>query len=178
MLPMKRLILLAFLLPAVSNSMSMDFGVGIELERSPKTVYVPIAVTEDVRIEPYFAFGKTSNTSSQSGSSSYSIYGVGLFALKPMAENARIFGGFRLARQTQKQASSGNYSYSSSGYLIEPTIGFECLVTKAIAVGAEAAISYSRTTGSQTGTFINGDGSTRDTGHGTTTAVTLKYYFN
>ena len=177
---MKRLLALIALLAATSPAMSMDFGIGVQVASSIKTIYLPIKVTETFRFEPYFSgYRQTLDSERTGGSASYSgsDIGVGMFAVRPSIENASLIVGLRMARQRQRQDNAADYKSSLSGYILAPTLGFEYFFTKSIAVGAETSVFYSHLKGTESGSFITGDGATRETLQGTTSAVTIKYFF-
>ncbi len=177
---MKRTLVLTALLVAITPAMSMDLGVGVQVANSTKTIYLPIKVAETFRLEPYFSgHRQTLDSGRTGGSASYSgsDIGIGVFAVRPSIENANLIVGLRMARQRQKQDNAADYKSSLSGYSLAPTLGFEYFFTKSIAVGAEAAVFYSRLKGTESGSFITGDGATRETLQGTTSAVTIKYFF-
>jgi hypothetical protein len=164
---MKKLLVPVALVVAATPASSIELGIGVELARTNQTIYLPIKVSEDVRVEPFIAYTKTSRTGSAAGEDFGSIVGIGIFGIKPKGDALNVIYGARLGHQSFKQEYTGTFSYRSSGYLLSPTVGFEYFVTKSFAVGAEVAITYTRTKRNDTGSAASGDGATRVNDYGT-----------
>lgn len=189
----KHLCVVAGVLAFSGTAIAADFGLGVGFGQNSGLIYAPINVTPSFRVEPFFAYYKEKNTSGEpfASAQSYSNYvaGVGLFVTQRVAENIDVFGGGRLGylsrkeKRTQMSYSFGSAEYSSesSGYLIAPTIGFEYYLQKNISIGAEAAISYIKTSGTNVSydyySNSNQKSDTKSSSTSTTTAVVIKYYF-
>lgn len=179
---MKNFCFLAGSLAISTCAMGADFGLGVGFGQDAGTIYAPIDMTVGLRVEPYISAQRQSGTSTLPSSSSTSSarYGVGVFATRRATESINVFAGSRFAYAKRKltDSSSGtNNSMNTSGYVVAPTIGFEYFFQKNISIGAEAAVSYSRITGRNTygsGTDLD----TKEISTATSTAVTIKYYFN
>jgi hypothetical protein len=190
----KHLCVVAGVLALSGSAIAADMGLGVGFGQNSGLIYAPINVTPSFRVEPFFAYYKEKNTSGEpfASAQSYSNYvaGVGLFVTQRVAENIDVFGGGRLGylsrkeKRTQTSYSFGpaEYSSESSGYLIAPTIGFEYYLQKNISIGAEAAISYIKTSGTNVNYdyyFSNNNQKSdiKGSSTSTTTAVVVKYYF-
>jgi hypothetical protein len=185
----RSLIVLAGVAGLAGPAMAEEVGIGVSFFQDSGMVFVPISVTQNFRVEPYAGFYKTSRSSdspmqSSSNSSSNSVLGTGLFATGRVLENVQLYGGGRVAYVRRKQSyASSSSSYpsqdtttSTSGYLVAPTMGFEYFLLKNISIGAEVGISYTRTSGSENNSANEAD--TRESTSGTSTAMTIRYYWN
>jgi hypothetical protein len=189
----KHLCVVAGMLAFSGTAIAADMGLGVGFGQNSGLIYAPINVTPSFRVEPFFAYYKEKNTSGEpfASAQSYSNYvaGVGLFVTQRVAENIDVFGGSRLGylsrkekrTQTSYSFAPTEYSSESSGYFIAPTIGFEYYLQKNISIGAEAAISYIKTSGNSVSYdyYSNGNqkSDTKSSSTSTTTAVVIKYYF-
>lgn len=139
-----------------------DIGVGVDLNAGSNTIYVPINLSKEFRIEPYFSTQKTYDEDDYSYR--YSKFGVGFFKVTEVADKTNLILGARAAY------IDGHHSYDNSdfdGYSVAPVLGFEYFPVKNISVGADVSIEYGK---------IDDDGYKSSTS-GTKTGLALKYYF-
>lgn len=159
-----------------------DVGLGVAVFENSGTVFVPIDIGPGVRIEPYFT-NRTQRRSDSSTAYTRSVYttlGVGAMGLWPVAENTRFLAGSRLGyhrmRSHTEYTVGSPQDTSAAGFVLAPVVGFEYLVTKKLAVGIEASYYYSRVTG-HADDYFAGRIDTKQTDTGTSTAVTLRFFF-
>lgn len=163
------------------SAMCEEVGFGVSFFQDSGTLFVPVAVTPTFRVEPYLGFYRNSATSTQpyARSNSSYVFGTGAFTTKRVAENIQLYGGSRVAyvrrRQTYSEAQQG-FSIQTSGYLVAPTVGFEYFLQRNISIGAEAGFSYMRTSGHDS--YVANEADTKESTTSTTTAMTIRYYWN
>lgn len=167
---------------ALSGSATCDeVGLGVSFFQDSGILFAPIAITPSFRVEPYLGFYKNSATSTQpyARSNSSYVFGTGAFATKRVAENIQLYGGSRVAYLRRKQTYSDfpqDTSIRTSGYLVAPTVGFEYFLQRNISIGAEAGVSYTRTSGHDS--YPANEADTKESTTSTTTAMTIRYYWN
>lgn len=183
---MKKILLLAGVITTSMCAYGAEVGIGVGLLTNAGTIYVPIKASPGFRAEPYLIARRSTNTINQVNTdfTVNNIYGVGLFSVRRPVENVNLLMGGRVAYSNEEHSNSSSASSTSdrrSGYILAPTLGFELFVHKSISIGGEASLTYYRMIGNSTSTFLG----TQSTGEtikqtftGTTTVVTIKYYFN
>lgn len=159
-----------------------EVGLGVALYEHSGTVFVPIDMGPGLRIEPYFTNRtyRNSNSSTEYSRTVYTTLGVGAMGLWPVADNTRFLAGSRLGYHRMRN----HYQYpagppqdtSAAGFVLAPMVGFEYLVTKKLAVGIEASYAYSRLKG-HTDHYLMGRVDTKQTDTGTSTSLTLRFFF-
>jgi hypothetical protein len=103
---MKKFLIPIALVVLATPARSIELGIGVELARTSQTIYLPIKVSEDARVEPYIAHTKTSRTGSAAGEDFGSVIGIGLFCIKPrgmrlMSSTAQDWVTNRLSKSTR-----------------------------------------------------------------------------
>jgi len=160
-----------------------EVGLGVALYENSGTVFLPIDIGDGLRIEPYFTnrTQRLSDSSTQYNRTVYTTLGVGAMGLWPLADNTRFLAGTRLGfhrmRSHTEYTSSTPRDTSAAGFVLAPMVGFEYLVTKKLAVGIEASYAYSRLKGHADDYFSSGRLDTKQTDAGTSTSVTLRFFF-
>ncbi|MBX3625146.1 MAG: hypothetical protein KF892_09055 [Rhizobacter sp.] len=159
-----------------------EVGLGVAVYQNSGTVFVPIDVGPSLRIEPYFTNGtqRRSNSTTEYSRSVYTTLGVGAVGLWPVADNTRLLAGGRLGyhrmRSHYEYPGSTPQDTSAAGPVLAPLIGFEYWVNKKLAVGVEASYYYARVKG-HAEDFLARRVDTKQTDTGTSTAVTLRFFF-
>lgn len=160
-------------------AMGADYGIGVAFESNSEKIYFPIRVSPTFLVEPSFEQYRQDldQQLSPGGALStdyrYQEFGIGLFAVRRVAENLDTHLGARLGYQKFK--TTGSTSSSSSAYGITPTIGVEYFVHKNITVGAEVGYYYSSSDGNST--FPTTSTQNDQTNSGTVTDIILRFYF-
>lgn len=162
---MKKIILSIAALLLTSNLQAAEFGFGATLYSDSSIVYLPINVTKEFRVEPYFS---SYRQSSDDSSYRYTQYGVGLFNIRETADNVNAIVGARVGHVSSKSGSSFD------GYTFSPVLGFEYLPIKKLSLGADVAWMFTKGKYEYPGYDENYD--TKESR--TTTSISLKYYFD
>lgn len=127
-----------------------DIGIGTSLSDYDKTIYIPINISESIRIEPSLRYAKIEyeynfdNTSDIYNREEYEI-GLGVFKKNQVSEKVNALVGLRMAYQ--KYTFSG--SEDSTGYSFAPTLGFEYYFHEKVSIGTEIALRYDNTDNNQ-----------------------------
>jgi hypothetical protein len=184
----KSLILpLSALLALTPGFAGTEVGAGCSLTQSgtgPRTIFVPIVVS-NLMIEGSLAVQHLSQNAGtgDARTEDYFYPGVGVFALRPLGAEARLYLGGRLTyinAQGKQTLDTGyglqTYAFHETGFSIAPTIGIEYFPIKHLSIGGEVSyvISKTDTTNSQT-QMVNQDSSFN--GSGTQTQIILRWYF-
>ncbi len=157
-----------------------EVGLGVAVFENSGTVFVPIDIGS-LRIEPYFTNSHLRNSDSggQINRSQHTTLGVGAMGLWPLGDNMRFLGGSRLGHVRVRYHYENNLGTpsdsSAAGLVLAPLVGFEYMVTKKFAVGIEASYYYARLKGHSDTYYGRVD--TKQTDAGTSTAITLRFFF-
>jgi hypothetical protein len=157
------------------NALDVGLGAGVGNWDS-EYIYVPININSDFRVEPYLYHYKYDTDYKNPAVNDYNYssteVGLGLFKVNPAAESINVLIGARLGYyEYESDWGPGSYS-DSDGYSIAPTLGFEYFMAPNLSVGAEASWIFSKGDGKD-----SSSGKWDDEDNRTTTAVTMKYYF-
>lgn len=167
---MKKIIFIVTTLLLSLNVNAAEFGFGATLDGDSTTIYIPINITKEFRVEPYFSSFKQKQ-SEFSGAYRANQYGFGLFKVKEAAHNTNIIMGVRAAY------FSGDSNGKFDGYNFGPVLGFEYFPVKNFSVGADASWQYTQMEYSTSPVYYE-DGGYTTKYYRTTTSVFIKYYFN
>lgn len=161
---MKKLSLaIAALVSAVSVN-AADIGVGASIGTNDNTIYVPINVNENFRVEPYVSTYKVNDDDYSYRSSRL---GVGLFKLEKTSSQTSVYWGARASYIDGRDSDDGDFD----GYSIAPVLGFEYFPVKNFSVGGDVALEYTDVdSDSDSYPFATQSTSTK-------TSVGVKFYF-
>jgi len=154
------------------------------------TIFVPISISSNFRIEPAIGFIQLSSDRdrepeyrSKSTSKSFHI-GIGFFPVIPK-EKYSLYYGTRLG--FIKTSSSSEYSYSwgshdseesTSGFFVAPAIGGEYFLSDHFSLGGEAQVRYTSLSGEETET--NNEREVTDLSSSSTSTralIFIRFYF-
>jgi len=163
---------LALAMPALTQA--AEWGLGATVGADGNAIYVPVKVSETLRVEPYVSyydlesdFG-TANTSYQ-----YAEGGVGFFGQAAVTEQVQSYVGARFGYFRNKGESSGGFSDTDEeGFIIAPTIGGEFFFVPQFAVGVEAYVFYR-----DSDEDIEGFGEAETKDYGTGSRVVARFFF-
>ncbi|MCI0508074.1 MAG: hypothetical protein L0Z73_18495 [Gammaproteobacteria bacterium] len=155
-----------------------QFGIGVQLNTG-NAIYLPVKITDTLRIEPYFDATEQDIQQSglTSGAESY-LFGAGIFKAQRKSDNLTLYYGVRLAYVRQEFYFSSSTSVGSDeqdGYQIEPALGFEYFILDSVSVGGEAGYFYQKLEGTSVDSSGTYDMERKFTG--TNTNFLLRYYF-
>jgi len=145
------------------EAFAADVGVGVDVSAGNNTIYVPINISKEFRVEPYFSTYK--NDDDDGFSYRQSKVGVGLFKVSEAAHNTNVYWG---ARAAYIDGHSDIDESKYDGYSIAPVLGFEYFPVKNISVGADVSLEY---------THVDRDNSYDSSSSATKTSIGVKYYF-
>jgi hypothetical protein len=134
---------LAVAAPAAAQQRASDgrFGLGVGLTDGPlftgTEIFVPINVTPNLRVEPFF--GIDSEDTDINGEFSQRLFGVGVFWVNPLAAQAQLYAGGRLAFVFTDAKDPGPTpdEFERRDSFIGAALGGEYLPHPRIALGAE-----------------------------------------
>ncbi len=166
---MKKIMFFATTLLLSLNVNAAEYGFGATLNGESSTIYIPINITKEFRVEPYFSSFKQ-KPNEYSGPYRANQYGLGLFKVKEAPYNTNIIMGVRAAY------TSGDSSGKFDGYSFGPVLGFEYYPIENFSVGADVSWQYTQMKYSGAPQYYGDDGYTTKY-YRTTTSVFIKYYF-
>ncbi len=180
----KKILISASLALASNLSSAAEFGVGLGLNGSfnllaieaggigalgGNSIFLPINLNKDFRVEPYFSASRIKETTTGNG---FSVYqgGIGLFKIINQNEKVNLLVGGRLG-YLDATNSYPDSTITSRGYSLSPSLAFEYSIDKNFVLGGELAYENWRIrgTGLSDANQLNYSN--------TTTALTLKYFF-
>jgi hypothetical protein len=193
---MKRILLSLVAVAAVSQASAAEWGVGIGVGQNAGGIYVPVALSADVRVEPFVRYNESNFAASGVSSSQNSllVMGLGLFYARPLSEGltAYLGGRFGYAKSRtndryvagvdpvtgveQSQARTNNYK----GFQLGPTVGVDYRFHKNLSLGGEVGLSYTKGKSSGQASYVYGpnlNGPVNSTSKDTTTLLLIKYHF-
>ncbi len=142
-------------LPTVGIGTGISMGnvfSGGPLSTSPLAIYVPLNVSEHVRLEPSFGYwyvGRGASTTVLEGSASKGGYSVdvalgGFYVSRPVRPFAVYLGGrLGLVFSGRSDELAGIVTDTSETDLyVNPTLGLEWSIIRAFSVGAEAQVAF------------------------------------
>jgi hypothetical protein len=162
-------ILIAGVLLGVSAAASAEVNVGMGvslLDSDSTTVYVPIDINKQIRIEPTISLMQSEDElgSTKIENEAFDL-GAGVFFLMPTNHSVTLYVGGRVSfvsgeLKTTVYAANGTVLSTTEvdrdGFRIAPTVGFEYNFNDHISLGGEAGIGYSDIDDSEyTGTTTN-----------------------
>jgi len=162
---------------------AVEFGVGINLSGSGSTIYLPVNITENLRIEPYLSILKSTDKggaqpTDYSSTIETNNFGLGLFYVKHISDNKNVIIGVSADYLRGKRNSiSGGIStsdYKVRGYSIGPVLGVEYFPIPGLSIGGDVSWEYSKRF-EHSQDLVNSD--IYNTSSRTTTNATIKYYF-
>jgi len=164
----------------MSNTWALDFGLGVSIKSHDNAIYAPIRVSESFLIEPYYRQNeyKSSNDFSSSGNEQEEI-GLGVFSTLTDENDIRVYFGLRagyVERINYYQSATGYFSDKNDGYRFSPTVGFEYMLLKSLALSGEAEWYKYKLDGHRTDDGVKEriDFSSK----GTDTHIIVRYYFD
>jgi hypothetical protein len=138
---------LAFAAPAVAQQKDANVGIGIGLTDGPfftgTEIFVPINVSPNFRIEPLIGIDRI-DIDGGGGEASNFLIGAGLFWVNPIASQANIYMGGRLALNFASSTDAGVNPDEDerTDFFLGPALGGEWLPHPRIAIGAEAMLGF------------------------------------
>lgn len=170
---MKKQLLPLFLAGAtfVSTASAADFGIGVSLSDN-RTIYVPIEINNDLRVEPFLAHTNSewALTTITTVERTDTTIGAGVFAKSKRSPSMLMYYGGRFAiinfEQTQTTTTVGGTTSTTvdgNGFRIAPTAGMEYVHDKKFSVGGEVSVYYQDVED--------------ESSNGTATQLILRYYF-
>ena len=197
---MKRALLLSALAASPMFAQAADFGLGVSVQSNDAWIYAPIDITPAFRLEPsirYFDGESESQARSlsvfrpvestvTSDATTYEL-AIGAFGLAPIGESVRVYYGARVAyvdsdQQLRIVTDLGGFQdvseeeFSSDGYRISPTLGFEYHLSKRFSIGGEAEWFYQDIDHERSGTDSDAtNGSSKSSGTDTRLIVRFKF---
>jgi hypothetical protein len=186
---MKKLLLPILCVASFGQAMAAEWGVGVGFGENAGGVYVPVALSADVRVEPFVAYSE-SNYASNNGFSARSTAltaGTGLFHTRALGDGLTAYLGGRLGYLTyQTRESSGlifaegqpgpAFVRKGKGFQVVPTVGVDYRFHKALSLGGEVGLSYTRAK-LNVGSSYGGDQQANSTSKDTVTRLLMKYHF-
>jgi len=170
-----------------------DIGLGVSMNTQATDIYVPWKILPHLKLEGLASFehqhsaqtesfadanGVPVQYSSTSSGSSTSL-GAGVFWLQPLTHASHLYMGPRIGFSTSKFTSNTGtasaYRSNTNGLFIAPTLGFEYFPIKALSLGGEIGVSYSKDHSSEHG--YNQGHSAHDENENTFSKLILRYYF-
>ncbi len=144
---------------------AQETGVGVSVQGS-RTIYIPISISENLRIEPSISYDKyrTSGDSNYK-SENYELL-TGIFQLKKHTDKTKLYYGARLGYAAEHYRS-GDTDNHFEGYKVAPTMGLEYIVVDNLTVSGDVSFNYSN---------LNGNAKTRES-TSTDTELAVRYYF-
>jgi hypothetical protein len=136
---------LAFAAPAAAQQRDASVGIGIGLTDGPfftgTEIFVPINVSPNLRIEPVIGIDRI-DLDAGGGEASEFLIGAGVFWVNPIATQANIYVGGRLALNFASFTDAGVNPDEEKrrDFFLGPALGGEWLPHPRIAIGAEAML--------------------------------------
>lgn len=162
---MKKIILSAIAFTSISaNVFAADYGIGIDLSNYGTKIRVPIDISQDYRIEPYFSYSHRDGDSSFE-TFSWTTLGSNFVMSKPLVENTKFYYGIK----TEYGEAEDKSNFWSAG----PTINFEYFLSPKFSVGGEASLLYTKYNYHGSSVFGGDEKNTQ-----TVSTVLVRYYFN
>ncbi len=145
----------------IASAEGTKVGLGVSVKSDDTKIYLPIDVSESIRIEPAIQY---THINPDSGSNLDVIeFSVGVFGLAPVSNNVGLYYGARIGYLDI------DASFEADGYSLAPTIGLEYWVNERFSISAEAEWSYSS---------IDGDDGFPDSKTSATdTNLLVRYFF-
>ena len=195
---MKKILLLCFItVSACQTIYASEIGLGVAIHGPRYSINIPIAVSQDYRVEGYMSYyGTKSDDGGHVSEDLHYEVGAGIFKL--LQENRHtLYYGARLGLADDERkisysstvlvggggaiATVENTDTNLKGYVVAPVVGFEYSMTDHISIGGEISYFYQYlkgvvTTSNAIGTSFP-DTNANQTYQGTTTRVLLRYYF-
>ncbi len=170
---MKKMMIIGALLLSPSLA-AADTGVGISFNGNSNVVYVPFDVSERLRIEPAFHYGRSKFGNSAGGKAENMHLSVGVFSKTPISETMNLLMGARVGYLTSK--NEVQYTTKRDGYSLAPTLGFEYFISENISLGGEVAFQYVKTSEKTSFGQTSTEGADQ-TSTGTSTELIARFYF-
>ncbi len=175
--------LMAILSLSSTHLYAVEFGVGMNLSGSGNTIYLPVNISENIRLEPYLsAFKSTSKggplPTAYSNTFEVNFFGLGIFNIKHISGNKNVIIGMRAAYlRGKRNFISGGVStsdYVVRGYSIGPVLGVEYFPISGLSIGGDVTWVFSKRF-EHSQDSVNSD--VYNSTSNTTTSATIKYYF-
>lgn len=179
-----------FLSLLAGTAVALDFGFGASFKSSESSIFLPVRISDNLMIEPYFRYrdSDTENATFKTSTEDLTA-GMGIFGLVNPIENASVYIGIRAAyvESERKNSPIGFFTFpvaalkvEQDGFSVAPTLGFEYLILQQLTIGAEVAWEYKDLDGTTSGASNNPNipaqnADTEDTG--TRTNIILRFYF-
>lgn len=136
-------------------------GLGVSVKSDDTKIYLPIDVSQSIRIEPSIEYIKVDSN----GDYDLIEFSVGVFGLAPVSSDIGIYYGARIGYLDFDSDGAGDVD----GYSFSPTIGLEYWVNERFSIAAEAEWSYVN---------LDGDNGFSDTkSNSTDTNLLVRYFF-
>jgi len=157
------------------------FGLGVKMVNGT-TMYLPISIKRNLRIEPEISFFLRNNDYDNYKSKYESLsLGIGIFKMTRI-ENLSTYHGLRFGYTKSSNnfefvptEQSSNRNNTQTGYFIAPVIGAEYSFAKRFSIGPEVSIKYSTANGENTSSDNINDSSSKSII--LNTGVMVRYYF-
>lgn len=133
--------------PALASSGSIGFGVSF-LEDGV-AIYVPVNLTDYMRIEPVVSMERITINSDRSNGSDITdrelTIGAGVFGLRPVGQSAQLYYGMRLLHLRKDGTETDSFSREESeyrGYQAHALAGLEYSFGSHFSISGEAGLEY------------------------------------
>lgn len=177
-----------------------DTGLGVSIKGNDSSIYLPVRISDQVRIEPFVRYHKDDYStkskeivefyeSNKNNSEGFDV-GVGVFNTIEIIENTSIYYGLRMSysrSSSEYESKSETYSYvreeKLTGYNLSPTLGFEYSITENFTIGFEAEWNYYNLSGDREqintheSDIYSEINDVKRTGSGTKTRGIVRFYF-
>ena len=181
---MKLLIASLLTLSLAGVASASDYGMGVSIQDGDPSIYLPINVTDNFRIEPVFSYYKSTRKSADIEQEFKGLdILLGFFGRKNISENVSTYYGGRFgytSRENNFEANFNSNKTETDGYIIEPAFGFEYHFTENISLGGEVSYRYSNVDGDSSSQALLGsitESKADTTTSSTNTSVVLRYVF-
>lgn len=133
----RKLAALALFVPTLASA---DWGLGATVGNSEGTLFVPIQLSDTLRLEP---FGEYSRSEFDAGGATATLtdlgVGLGVFRLRPINEHAQLSFGGRAAYLRDTVSGGGLLADSTDdGFQVEAVLGGEAFLLPEFSLGVEA----------------------------------------
>jgi len=177
------------------TAVAENLGLGVSIKSNDASIYLPINVHEEFRVEPFISYSSYDGRENEEGleisyKNNYSNlnFGIGFFKIQALKEQISAYYGLRSSYTKNEQSfnrieESNKYGNEkeTSGYTVSPIIGFEYSIINDLLVGFEAEWWFSDLEGKEVTSYGEpvDDIKTniKNKSQGTNTRVTVRYFF-
>ena len=179
-------LLFSALLAASSASYATQFGVGVGIVEGGQSIYFPVNISNDIRLEPYliysrnktnYDFSPSTGSNDYTYTSNYTNVGLGIFKVLKQSNETNLYFGARVGSIKTKNntvyadPTIPSYPRAGKGFTVAPVAGFEYYLNPNLSLSAEISISHYHQKSTDSLLITKSNWTSTETG------IRAKYYF-